>query len=686
MRFSIIIPFLLGVTFSLQAEKVYIVPPANQEQMELVFSRLDNSNAALKPSLVAWQKNESEKAKKLLLNYFRQRRNVNWFFSRHDRERLINSYQELFPGAKRGNVSQADSILFGKWFWYGRYLDCGFPPRWEESQQDAEYTWQLNRHGQFNTLGRAYWLTGDRKYSAAFARMATDWVDSVRPPREGEIYPPWRVLEAGIRAKTWLAAWQFFIDSPEFSSDLLIRFLFTIIEHKEYLKSHSPIFVSGRANGNHFIMESEGLFYFALMFPELAGSSDDLKMGRQGLEKCSRHQVLDDGVQVEQTPAYHRGCISWFGAPLLLAKRNNIEFSSDYLERTRRMFDFMAHITRPNGEIAPYGDSDPDRSESVFAFGRILFDEPVTPQGSRMTSEQVLRRTFWQNNGLAPEKTVSGNMKFKLFEEFPDGGFYCNRTSWEKDALYMVLRNGADTLSSWHKQADHLSIDVSAYGTPLVIDPGRYTYTANEWRRYFKETINHNTISVDGKNSVVFSKHLEWEDLGKTGYSGFNRNANGLSVSAWHESFDPARTERKVTLVEDRFWIIEDRVTGLTENEVVISYFFPTTEVSLLDGGYLGAVTNVSEDRASLVVLQLMGESQAGLDEGWFSIEYTHKQPNRILRFRENGVKEKYRSVHLLIPFPAGEDQQWQVEKADDDYRVSVFGSKPCSKLIKLEP
>ena len=55
--------------------------------------------------------------------------------------------------------------------------------------------------------------------------------------------------------------------------------------------------------------------------------------------------------------------------------------------------------------------------------------------------------------------------------------------------------------SNTHKHADDLSFLLSYGKTDFFVDSGKYNYNeANVYRKYFRSTMAHNTITVDGKS------------------------------------------------------------------------------------------------------------------------------------------------------------------------------------------
>src|SRR5262249_62005662 len=55
-----------------------------------------------------------------------------------------------------------------------------------------------------------------------------------------------------------------------------------------------------------------------------------------------------------------------------------------------------------------------------------------------------------------------------------------------------------------HGHADALSLSACVRGEGLLIDPGTYGYNLGEkWRRYFRSTRAHNTVTVDGLDQAL---------------------------------------------------------------------------------------------------------------------------------------------------------------------------------------
>ena len=95
---------------------------------------------------------------------------------------------------------------------------------------------------------------------------------------------------------------------------------------------------------------------------------------------------------------------------------------------------------------------------------------------------------------------------------FADSGYYVLRGSWTdepyEDGLYLLFDCGPLGFGS-HGHYDLLNFEAAACGHSLIVDPGRYTYSEDSsdsvnWRRVFKGTAYHNTVTVDGKDQIPY--------------------------------------------------------------------------------------------------------------------------------------------------------------------------------------
>ena len=120
-------------------------------------------------------------------------------------------------------------------------------------QGNIDWTWDLNRHAYFVTLGRAYSYTGGEKYAQKFRELFLDW--QAKNP-VGTNQPGWAsVFEVAFRVNTWVWAFHHFRSSPTFDDETCLAFLKGLLEHGSYLDAYLELHV----RNNHLLLEAKAL-------------------------------------------------------------------------------------------------------------------------------------------------------------------------------------------------------------------------------------------------------------------------------------------------------------------------------------------------------------------------------------------------------------------------------------------
>jgi hypothetical protein len=369
---------------------------------------------------------------------------------------------------------------------------------------DIRVVWELNRLHHFVTLGQAYALTGDERFTIGFLRQLSGWRDQ-NPPRFG---PNWKVaMEAAIRAVNVIAAIGLFRDSPSVTDDdfeLLLKFL---LDHGRYIQSNLERRRGG--SSNHYLADLIGLFTIGTAFPWFKESSGWMISSSRALLREMEEQVLPDGVDYEGSIAYHRLVTEIFALYFTLGSETGEPLQERHWSRLDSMFDFVRHYIKPEGGAPALGDSDDGR---LLSFGRrapgdhsyllsiaaVLFGDDKYRTDERIDPEAV----WWfgpagvgRFNGM-PLSARPGS------QGFPNAGIFIQRSPNPETGLFAIIDcgdNGARGHGS-HAHCDALSIELSAYGQTFLVDPGTYGYTgAGRWRNWFRSTAVHNTARIDGR-------------------------------------------------------------------------------------------------------------------------------------------------------------------------------------------
>lgn len=197
------------------------------------------------------------------------------------------------------------------------------------------------------------------------------------------------------------------------------------------------------------------------------------------LESEIRAQVFPDGAQYELSPGYHAMCAHLFNLARRQAEFRGSQFSDEYKRRLDRMFDYLTAITRPDGSCAV-----PNDAGCALQRGN----------NRLLEAAELYKRDDWRWAGSHGQAGVRPDHVGTV--DFTDAGHVVMRSGWDPDdrwAFFDVAELGAA-----HQHEDKLHVDLYAFKTPFLIDPGISSYQHDPVVVFFRESRAHNTIDVDG--------------------------------------------------------------------------------------------------------------------------------------------------------------------------------------------
>lgn len=610
--------FLIVVLFILLFNAAFSQSPAETEKL---FSRLDLSKPGLEK--VKQSTGNPELATTELLNYFRNRISVKHFIDRNSKNESLG---KMATEKDFETANNALKHIFVGQSAYPPYF-CGDDINWgTRPVPDNEWVWQLNRMGFWESMAKVYWHTGDEKYAKEWCFQLLDW--SHKNPRDKEHDYAWRSIEAGIRGHNWTGLYQRFIDSPNFTPEVLVAFLNSLYDHADYLMTVY------RTKSNWGLMEAEGMAFIAITFPEFIDSEKWRSEAFRRLNNEINLQVYPDGHQRELAIGYHIGCINWFLRTLELAKMNNIKnaFSESYLRTVEKMCEVPMKLCHPDGTNAQFGDAwagRPGQHSDRF----------------QEWAEKFNRRDFLYlatdgKEGKKPDSTA-----FAL----PQSGLYSMKSGWEKNAISLVLKCGPD--GGGHCQPDNGTFELYAGGRNLMPDAGSFIYSGNpEGRAWFRQTKVHQTLTLNEENSKYAPKLLLWKP---------GENLDVLVVE--NQSYDILVHRRSVFFVHKKYFVFVDEANGNATGDIDIHFqLAPGGGDAVSNPGVAFSNRDDYSIRSSFkegwnVLVQSTPKPGLELieEEGWVSFQYTKKEPRPAYCFRlkKSAEMEKLHFVTLVIPF-----------------------------------
>jgi hypothetical protein len=511
---------------------------------------------------------------------------------------------------------------------------------------DHKVVWELNRHQHLVVLGRAYQVTGGAKYAGAFATQLTSWMNQ-NPPKQGVNWAS--SLEIAYRAISWLWAIELFQHASELDAGLLKRLLKFLYLHGRHLERYLSTYFSPNT---HLTGEALGLFYLGTLLPELKRSTRWSSLGWSILERELPKQVYDDGVYFEQATYYHRYTVDIYLHAVVLARLNGRSVSAPMTDRLSAAAEHLADLTRPDGTIPLIGDDDggtllrlderplADVSGTLGTAAATLGrDDIASVAGS--TSQQVV----WMlgpKGADAADRASKGAPPTHLSRLFPVGGYAVMRDGWGPAANHAVIDCGPHgTMNCGHAHADALSMEITALGCPVFVDPGTYTYvTSAADRDGFRHSAAHNTVTLGGRSSSIPSGAFSWSSRTD---AQVERWWSG-SIADWfvgsHSGFgrpdeeEPIEHRRSVLFVrEGGYWVVVDSLSG-TGAEEMVAHWHVAIGASVDEIAPDSAVvTTVCRGRSARVLFHVSDDVDAiEWGEDWVSPVYGARSRARVAR------------------------------------------------------
>jgi hypothetical protein len=546
---------------------------------------------------------------------------------RHFQTRTAVRYFPV-PDAEETKRAKIDDLLKDTFTFNNESHVLPAPVRWlDNPSHDRE--WQILLHKFYYAvgLGMAYHDTQGDEYAAKWVELTSSWIEAV-----SHDFLPSDVT--GRRIQNWIFAHYYFVtmhQPTEVTPEFYVTFLKSLHDQVCYLREHlSPA-------RNHRTLELCAMFLAAVVFPEFIEAREWLAWSRDELVKNIQSDLLPDGVHCELSTDYHHLVLKNYLWVRRLALQNDIEMPGEFDSLMGKALEFSLHSHRPDGAIPSLSDGD----------SRCFLD--LLEQGYELYGgADLLYVASRGKQGQPPTERSKG---------FTDSGYYILRSGWGnrgesyEDARYLIFDCGPLGAGN-HGHLDLLSFEASAYGKPLIVDPGRYTYDESgpvNWRALFRGTAYHNTVLVDKRNQTRY----EWRK-GRFRISGPDPDRRlaafvsrpGLDYLhgvAWSHEY-PVVHERKIVFVNGEYWVIVDLLRAQEPHDYdLLFHLSPPAH---------GRVSiNVSQDTLSirsphLVLAQpLVPAVHPSIQEGFTSHSYGEKHRAPIVRLTQRDASAGFFTV-----------------------------------------
>ena len=625
----------------------------NIERRDL--EKINNSSARLSSRFATLSPAE-------LLTHFRER-SVSFFpfdFS-GDLERITQLQLQLFPAETAQLIASADRIVRESSWELAGFGTLQFDAEnvwrrdpisgkdwgteyhadvvvYQNDGADIRILWELNRFGHGVTLACAFAVTGDEAYAETFFSHIESWMRQ-NPYGRGA---NWNcAMEVALRAINLLAPFDIFRRSKALNEERLAQILRLFDQHGKFILDNNEF--SYIVTSNHYLSDVVGLFWIGTLLPELKQASEWRDFGRSEMLREMDKQILPDGADFEASTGYHKFVTEIFLYSFLLAKKNGEETPQKYWDKIQGMLEYIYGIMRPDGRVPLVGDADGSQIVPLFkrdaddqayllSLGAALFDEPKFKHFAPLTPE-----ILWLlgEEGINTFESIQKADESPVSAAFPDAGAYVLRDG----DLYLhfnVNDCGVNGRGS-HGHNDALSIEISAFGRPFIVDPGSYVYNLDRNARHkFRSTAYHSTVKVTGKEQNTTHAELPFVigNESRPVVDEWQTSSEGDRVSAVHFGYERLKkivTHRRTIEFNkaEKYWLIDDKLTGTGRHKFNFAFHLsPGLEVADIDRN----IVTISDNAGRHLYIGVDSiDRKPEIVPAFVSRNYGHKEDSSIL-------------------------------------------------------
>ena len=382
-----------------------------------------------------------------------------------------------------------------------------------------------------------------------FRDLATSWMDAHR--RLGG--DGWHPYTISLRIVNWCEAAIVFRRELDADAAFASRLYDSIASQAEFLSHH----VENDVRGNHVLENARALVRASSFFE----GERWLRQGMKILEREIPEQVLADGGHFERAPGYHVRVMEVLADIAALVRAPFID------DAVKRMRGFLEAIVPPNGRLPLLKDT--------------VLSEPLPspPQSSRWleASGYAVMRDDERGDHL-----------------IADYGYVC-----------------PDYLPA-HAHADLFSFELTIGGKPVIVDSGVFEYAEGEWRKWFRSTPAHNTVSIDDADQSEMWGSFRVGRRARVRDVTWRHSSHLTSIDGVHDGYAPLLHRRTITAFHaQRLWLVLDRISG-PPGHTARSFIHLHPECAELSFTPIGAAS-VSETT------------------GWYSERFGVKRANRVI-------------------------------------------------------
>jgi hypothetical protein len=557
-------------------------------------------------------------------------------------------------------LAQAGEILDGKFRLFGadpspiQLSMEGLLKHWTQYElhppqaTDLKFVWEPARFGWAYTLGRAYHLTADDRFSAAFWSYFEQF-SAANPPYLGLHWMNGQEVAIRLMALVWSA--HVFPEASSTTPGRRYALVCSIAQHAARLP-HTLLYARSQ-NNNHLVTEAAGLYTAGLALKNQEWRS----LGWRWLNWCLKHQVSSYGEYIQHSTNYHRLVLQtalWVN----LVKDEPWPYAS--MQALERLSHFLFSMSDgPSGRVPNLGAND---GALVLPLSGLPYEDfrPTVQAAARAFLDTQLPSGPWDETclwlGLGPVT--------RTFEpEHYLGDQLRGSDSWA------YLR--ASSFRSRLGHMDQLHLDLWWRGLNIAQDAGTYLYNAPPpWDNPLTASRVHNTVTVDGRDQMTRGGRFLTLDWFPAWSRASIESDPGVlqGMLAYYKGYRGVRHERLVIVHAGHRWLVQDTLSSSSLHLYRLNWLLPDWEWKLEQAGpvhqlsiksphgWVNISTGISSPNPQLQVSLVRcgevvhGQRQVQPYEGWASPTYGVRIPAISLAAESSATRSLTFTTELSFP------------------------------------
>lgn len=358
-------------------------------------------------------------------------------------------------------------------------------------------------------LGEAYAFTGDDKYAVGVKRVLLKYADDYpkypkrrdRWGRSGWLAPLGgrryaQSLDEAVGVIKLAKAYDLTRTSPAWSDAERAH-----VEKDLFRTVAETLLWFNQGINNHQTWYNAGLICIGSVLGDDALVKKVLTMSG-GYEFQLERSVTSDGLWYEGAMAYHHYALQAMLEIVEAGRRMGLNLHE--APKFRAMIEAPLKYAYPNGQFPAINDSDVSHIDGF----REMFLWAWKTYGDEKFAHAYARGDAAKLKALLGESAVPSPSLAMDSAHLAGAGLVALRRGSGENAVCVFVDYGEH--GGGHGHPDKLNICLYALGREWVLDPGRLTYSYPEHKSWCKQTVAHNTVTLDGQSQSATTGRCLW--------------------------------------------------------------------------------------------------------------------------------------------------------------------------------